>query len=285
MPACGALPDFIVIGAAKAGSTSLYHYLRSHPEIFVPSRKELGFFVEELRGNHDLPWYRRQFRHQHSVTTVGEISPEYTLYPRYAGVPRRIAQLLPDAKLVYIVRDPIARLRSHYWQRVLGGVEHLALSAALEAYPQYIHTSRYAFQLEQYLDFFPPDRIFVFCSEDLYLRRQPALRDLYDFLGVTPSWWSEELEDEQNVTAGKQAVRPSLKALSRQRTLARLFALLPDPAKRAFRRVSYTKPPPRDLAVLPPDVHNALREQFRTDAEQLRTFMPPDFNGWGLLES
>ena len=100
------LPNVLVVGAAKCGTTSLHEYLDRHPEIAMAREKELDFFVEQKNWSRGVDWYERQFA---AAPVRGESSPSYTAYPRYRGVPERIRRIVPDAKLVYLVRDPVER--------------------------------------------------------------------------------------------------------------------------------------------------------------------------------
>src|SRR4051812_3312851 len=115
------LPNLIVIGAKKSGTTSLYVYLDAHPEISMTRDKELNFFVEERNWSRGLGWYGEQF--DAGAPVRGEASPYYTALPHHRGVPERMASVIPDARLVYMVRDPIARLLSHYDMGVARGRE------------------------------------------------------------------------------------------------------------------------------------------------------------------
>jgi hypothetical protein len=135
----GALPTFIVIGAMKAGTTSLYHYLRHHEQVFMPKVKELDFFVEEMNWPRGIHWYTQQFAGAAAgVLASGEASTSYSKYPQHAGVPERMAATVPDVKLLYVVRDPIARIRSHYRHRVLVGAEREGLETAVLRDPRYV---------------------------------------------------------------------------------------------------------------------------------------------------
>src|SRR4051794_1541363 len=155
------LPNFLVIGAPKAGTTSLYHYLATHPQVFVSDPKELRFFIEEINWRKGLGWYESQFAGADGAVARGELTPEYALHPVYGGVPERIASVLPDARLVYLVRDPIERMRSQYRHRVLDRLEARPIADAFRADPQYLDGSRYAFQIEQYLPWFDRERLLV----------------------------------------------------------------------------------------------------------------------------
>src|SRR5439155_16795665 len=173
------LPTFLVIGAPKAGTTRLYHYLASHPQIFVSDPKERRFFIEQINWNKGLGWYEAQFAGADGAIARDELTPEYALHPMYPGVAERIARVLPDARLVYLVRDPIERMRSQYRHRVLDRLEQRPIEAALREDPQYLDGSRYAFQLEQYTPWFDRSRLLVIQSERLRDDRRAALRRIY----------------------------------------------------------------------------------------------------------
>src|SRR5437879_4812348 len=150
----------------KAGTTSLYHYLRPHPEVFMPKTKELDFFVEEMNWSRGWTWYREQFEAAPAHTKArGEASTAYAKAPRFRGVPVRIAATLPDVRLVYVIRNPIERIRSHYQHRVATGAEVRPLEAAVLENPIYVDYSRYAFQIEQFLEHFPREQLLVVRSE------------------------------------------------------------------------------------------------------------------------
>ena len=110
--ATGALPNLIVIGAQKCGTSGLHYYLGLHPEISISNPKELNFFIAERNWPRGLDWYRAQFDATAPVRV--EASPNYTAYPQHKGVPERMAEVVPDARLIYIVRDPIERIAAHW---------------------------------------------------------------------------------------------------------------------------------------------------------------------------
>ena len=181
----GQLPNFLVIGAMKGGTTSLYHYLRAHPQIYMPPFKAPEFFAGEPHGRRGIDWYRRQFAAAGpGVVAIGEASNVYTKYPRYPGVPQRIAQHIAHVRLVYVVRDPIERIRSHYQTRVAEGTERAAFEVAVFDNPIYLDYSRYSVQIDQYMSCFPREQLLVFTSESLRSERTATVRRVYEFLGV-----------------------------------------------------------------------------------------------------
>jgi len=115
------LPNFIIIGAQKCGTTSLHHYLDQHDEIVMSKVKELNFFNEELNWSKGLKWYEAHFQGEGKMR--GEASPHYTNYPMSPGVAKRMKEIVPDAKIIYLVRDPVERLISAYLDDVKGYLE------------------------------------------------------------------------------------------------------------------------------------------------------------------
>jgi hypothetical protein len=201
------LPDFLVLGAQKAGTTALYEYLRRHPQITGPSWKEVSFFDRHwARGE---SWYRGNFPNLARTRgkLVGEASPSYVFHP--LG-PERVKAVVPDARLVVLVRNPVDRALSHYNHEVALGREPLSFEEALdaederlhgevermEADPRYFsrewwsHTykarGRYAEQLERWLAVFPPEQLLVLPSEDLGDAPERAHAEVRAFLGAAP---------------------------------------------------------------------------------------------------
>jgi Sulfotransferase family len=275
------LPNFLIVGAAKSGTTSLYRYLRDHPQVFMAESKELKFFSSKTRWRLGPGWYARQFEAASGAGAVGEASPSYTRYPLHQGVPERVAQVIPDARLVYLVRHPIERMRSHYLHRLLQGKERVPLDDAVLADPSYLDTSRYAMQIEQYLEWFPPEQLLVVTAEALRRDRLDTLGRVCQFLGVDAGWRPRELEREYNRIG---ELRPQVLA-PRPVVLAARLAVRVGLPPRTARRLSYR--PSR--AVVVPDqiafsepVRRGLEEALREDVARLHAHLGPEFDGWGI---
>lgn len=198
------LPNFLIIGAQKAGTTALYSYLRRHPDVTGPSWKEVSFFDRHYRRGE--AWYRGNFplvRRQH----IGEASPSYLFHPL---APQRVAALLPDARLIAVLRDPVDRAFSHYQHEVALGREPLSFEEALEREEErtrgevdrmvsdpayfshawwdftYLARGRYAEQLERWLASFPREQLLVVSSEELSERTGSTYARVLEFLGARP---------------------------------------------------------------------------------------------------
>ncbi|MEA3469299.1 MAG: sulfotransferase, partial [Thermodesulfobacteriota bacterium] len=115
-------PNFFLIGAARSGTTSLHKYLEAHPEIFMSEVKEINYFSNNRYWEKGINWYESHFKTA-TEKIRGEASTSYTNYPLIKDVPKRLFHYLPDAKFIYILRDPIDRFLSHYLHRIRRGVE------------------------------------------------------------------------------------------------------------------------------------------------------------------
>jgi len=202
------LPDFIIIGAQKAGTTSLYDYLNQHSQIKMSTPlKEVHYFSYDYSKG--LDWYKSNFpiisNKERDNLLVGEASPYYLFHPHAA---ERMHNLLPDIKLIAILRNPTERAVSHYFHELRHNTESLPIMEALETeesrieperekmlkdntYESKTHQNlsykargRYAEQLEQYYKYYKKEQILVLTSEDLFNNTADCLKTVYEFLGM-----------------------------------------------------------------------------------------------------
>jgi Sulfotransferase family len=273
------LPNFLVIGAMKAGTTSLHRYLREHPQVFMPEEKELDFFVAEKRWGRGRHWYEAQFAAAGDAIAVGEASPSYTMFPEFSGVADRIAELLPHVRLVYAVRHPIERMRSHYLHEVEKGRERAPIGRALLTDPRYLDASRYATQLERYLGCISAQRVLVITTEQLRDERAATVRRVLAFLGVDPRWSNSSLLDREfHRTSDKLVRRPVVDAALRVPGARALAGLAP----RSIRRLASRRIDADGATAIPEAVEARLRAELRDDVTRLRGHVGQDFDGWGI---
>jgi hypothetical protein len=148
----------IIIGGLKCGTTSIHHYLGLHPEIHMSKPKELNFFAAEQNWDLGFDWYENRF--DNTVKINGESSPHYTNRPRFNGVAERIHKHIPDARLIYMVRDPIKRILSHWVHATGAGYETREFVPTLNLPDTaYIQRSMYWMQLQPYLEHFDREQI------------------------------------------------------------------------------------------------------------------------------
>jgi Sulfotransferase domain len=199
------LPDFLIIGAQKAGTTALYAYLRWHPDVTGPSFKEVSFFDRHYaRGER---WYRAHLPPRRGGKLVGEASPSYLFHP---VAPERVVRMLPGARLIALLRNPVDRAFSHYQHEVALGREPLTFEEAIECEDHrmrgelermlrdpsyfsqawwnytYLARGRYAEQLERWLARFARTQLLVLFTEELAAGSAGTYRRVLEFLGLEP---------------------------------------------------------------------------------------------------
>jgi hypothetical protein len=217
------MPDFLAIGAHKAGTTSFYEYLRQHPMIISAWKKDIKYF--DLYYHRGPFWYRSYFptkyrmrvdRYSGQRNITGDGATDYLYYPR---APLRVAQTLPDAKIIVVLRNPIDRAYSHYQHGQRNNWDPLSFEEAIAQEPDrlesespdddklsvfrrfgYLQKGKYADYLEKWFDLFPPERFFIVKSEDLFSDKALDIYcDAQEFLGL-PIW---KRINFKNVNPGK----------------------------------------------------------------------------------
>ena len=276
------LPNLIVIGAAKSGTTSLHEYLDLHPEISMSREKELNFFVEELNWSRGAEWYEQQFE---PAPVRGESSPAYTAYPLRRGVPKRMAATLSDIRLVYLVRDPIDRIVSHYVHRAVtwSDVTTIAEAFADPVVREWlVKPSCYWLQLEQYFEHFARERVLVLDSDELRTRREETLAAVFRFVGVDDSFRTPQFALAHNAETGRTKPTPTglrvSTALDRALGPARAQVL----RERAPRALKARLREPTEPPVLDDVLREELAEELRPQVERLRAETGLQFSGWSL---
>ena len=175
-------PNFLVIGAGRCGTTSLCAYLEQHPEVFVSTPKEPGFFTEYYDRGWD--WYQSLFKKAVGKMAIGEGTNNYSKCVLFAEAHRRIARDLPDAQLVYIVRHPLQRIESDWRYSRLAGIEPLSFPEAICRNEKYIETSDYLTQIDAYRQYYADARILVLFLEDMQRDHAAVMARCFRFLGV-----------------------------------------------------------------------------------------------------
>lgn len=188
------LPDFLIIGAAKCGTTSLCDDLVRHPGIFMAEPKEPEYFCRDEKYALGPEWYAALFSDARRDQLVGEGSTHYTDFPAMPHSAERIAEALPQAKLVYMVRDPVKRAYSGWLQKLknqhnFGGDLDVpgCFSEAIRSYAPLVDAGDYKLQIEQYLKHFDRGSIHVIVLDDYMSDRAAEVVRLASFLGIDPS--------------------------------------------------------------------------------------------------
>jgi Sulfotransferase domain len=276
----GALPNLIVIGAQKCGTSGLHYYLSLHPEISVSRPKELNFFIAERNWPLGVDWYRSHFDPNAKVRS--EASPNYTAYPQHVDVPERMHSVVPDAKLMYMVRDPIDRIAAHWVHNYAKRREKGDLrTTLLHPNTSYLTRSHYYAQLQRFLRFYPLERVMVVEQEELRNRRHETLRRIFEFAGVDPGFSHPGFETQRHRTERKRRANPITQMLA---SIDRRRGSVSAPRFRAL--AGRIIPLGRSIEV--PDVRGALPPEtlrsLRDDAERLRELTGLDLSGWSIWD-
>jgi Sulfotransferase domain len=211
-PDIGSLPDYVIIGAQKGGTSFLYYLLTRHPLVEPAARKELHFFDQPELFDNGAEWYRRCFPRlnskdgQRSIT--GEATPYYLFDPPVA---KRMAETVPKARLIALLRNPVDRAYSHYQMQVKRGTEPRTFEEAIEQqHSSYVSRGIYVDQLLRWFEFFNKDQMLILKSEDFFERPVEILKVVLTFLDL-PDWQPEapELQQRRHTGTYKQKMDPS----------------------------------------------------------------------------
>jgi hypothetical protein len=300
------LPNFMIIGAGKSGTTSVYQYLKQHPAIYVSPIKETNFFaIDDFKASVSGPWppeadrfpirtleqYGALFGYVTNETAIGEASIRYLGSPRAPG---RIKDTLPDVKLIAILRDPVERAYSSYFHQVRDAVETRSLRQAIDdeikgtvdgsttltyAQRRYMRLGFYHQHLSRYFELFDRRRISVFLFEDLKEEPDKLLREMFDFLEVDPSF-KPDVSVRYNVSGSPK--NEILFNLTKKRPLTTavkrwLPGWVRDPIAGRFEKLrggQLTKPP------IDPSLRGLLIEEYRQDLLRLQDLIGRDLSHW-----
>lgn len=288
------LPNLFIIGAMKSATSSLHDYLDRHPRLFMSRFKEPQFFAphrtpQGYRWGQGQPapepgdgWYFRLFDHAGDVDYAGESSTAYTRRPRIEGAAERIHAHCPDARLIYVMRDPVERSISHYRYNVANRIEGRPILTALRRDPVYVDHSRYDLQLEPYLRTFGRERLFLVAMERLLAEPGEVTRELCRWLGINPDIDLGPFPASNATTRPDRVLRPSCHALAawaRHRRVRALGQRLPPVTRRWMERAATRPVVPMDVAEKQRAIAY-LRQQLTPSVARLRDAVAFDDSGW-----
>ena len=277
----GRLPDFFVIGAAQAGTTTLHRHLRSHPGLFLAEPKEPDFFTSSERVATGLDEYLALFRKAGPDQLAGEMSTTYSRWPHTDDVPRLVEQVCPGSPLVYVLRHPVDRAYSHYAHHMRLGVT-MTFEQALERDEIYIDCSRYDLQLRRWERFVGSERILLLSFDELVEHPMQAIRRVTDHLGVRPI---DTVDPQTRANArGEHHLRRRIeKVLDRMPGAERFTEMVPRPwRRRAFEVLGSSPVGQRVRAeVDPPPMLSQTRRRLLSDLDPVVTDVERR-TGWDL---
>jgi len=259
-------PNFLIIGAPKAGTTSLAALLGQHPEIHVPEGgKELRFFSHDINYAKGYDWYESRFAAAGDASRSGEASPCYSETHIFRETPARIAKHLPEARLIYILRHPVRRIESA-WRQGLHTRHPMPTSfdRAVREYPHLLGTSRYWTHLNAFRRHFADDQIRLLFLEDLRQDPRALLRECCEFLDVDPDHDFEDPRRRRNVGSDKRMDRAATRAALRLPGISRLVSRMPDPARRLLRAVGRASIPSPEWR---PETRRLVVRELKEEAE------------------
>lgn len=273
------LPDFIIIGAMKSGTTSLYYYLKAHPQIGMSAIKETDFFIDERNYSKGLEWYKSQFTGDYKI--YGEASPNYTKAHYFKGVPKRMYEIVPNTKLIYIVRDPVERIISHYTHNCGAGRESENMSNTFqnrERLDHYLNSSKYFWQIKHYLNYYSREQILIIPSDKLRKQRESTLEDVFRFLGVDSILETDLYKKEFGTTDRRTSKGRTGRLIFDNAFVKFLKRGIPPNFKRKLKQLllpSLEKP-----TEITPVLRYKLEEALRSDAEAFRSIAGQEFKEW-----
>lgn len=293
------LPDFLIIGAAKSGTTALYDLLKQHPQVYLPFDKEPLFFSRDDYFANGPQWYmERYFKDSESFLVRGEATPHYLYWAEKVAL--RIAQTFGNhpPKFIAIFRDPVQRAYSWYWNMVREGFEKLPFEAALEAEPRilkkrwdefesfglmtfgYVRGGRYATQLESYLALFPRERFLFLLQEDLKpAHLETTMHRVFTFLDVDTDVHVHEVTSNPAVMPRSRFVHTILHRGSRLKEWFK--RQLPYALRyRLKQALTETNMHSFDYPPLDPQTAKRLRKLFADEVQRLSTLIGRDLSHW-----
>ena len=265
---------FFIIGAMKAGTTSLFKYLADHPDLCPSNRKEPKVFRDPGRASDQRAKLQNLFTPRSTERWYFEASTAYTKYPRFTGIPSRIREAVPDARFVYLVRNPVDRTWSHYLHNLAHGRERLPFGQAVSKRPVYLDISRYNLQLQQYYDVFPRECVLVQVFEEMIADPTSTVRAICDFLGVDSSYQPAAKGVAFNASTDKLAASAPMRTL----TSLGMQRMIPGPLRQRLR--ARGTPLPRKSAVLTPESRAQVADTVRDDTEALFASLGRRIEAW-----
>ncbi len=274
------LPNFLVIGAARSGTTSLYYNLCEHPQVFMPAKKELNFFTTNWERG--LEWYSTFFQPHQEQSAIGEASPGYT-FRRPTEVVQRIAQVVPEAKLIYMLRHPAERTYSHYLHyRYTLQRESRSFWEAIEQNDTYLGGSCYYQWIMRYLEHIERKRMLTLLFDDFVVNPKACLQQIFEFLEVDPSFSPQSATKRTNTNyePRNQTLLHLMKRLVRSKARYVLDAVIPTASRPLVRNAIDRSLGRSALPEMTGDIRAYLLDYFQEETVRLEAYLGRDLSMW-----
>lgn len=267
------LPEFLIVGAAKAATTWIANQLRARSDVFIPGPEPHYFSGEYDRGEN---WYRAWFKDARPDQLLGEKSADYLADPR---APERIKRRLPNAKIVVQLRNPVDRAYSDYCMLYRRGTVsseiHKFLGSRDNPQPRFLNDGLYNQHLKRFLDFFPSNNVKIILYEDIRTTPKKVVTNVNDFLGLADVGTELQLVERANT---KDA---PLLPLAMRRTLAPAKGLVaPLRSKPWFKTIHGVLSKEMTYPELSPDLRQSMRDFYSKDVQDLGTLLQRDLSYW-----
>lgn len=290
-------PNFFLVGSMKSGTTSLHRYLKTHPEIFMTEDpKEPTYFLELEQLRDVLPglekrqiWasednYLALFDGADSYPIIGEASANYARLNRVSGVAERVAAFSPDARILFVARDPVERTISHYWYMVRFFGETRGMLDAIRQDADYTDTSNYALQLSAWLACFDKKNVKFITMEALRDSPTETMASIFDWLMIDSSFVPPNLRERANEAPATVSQVRGAGVLHRFRHSSLWNAIgpkVPGPLRRAARKLAEKKLSRDDVDR--GEVVRVLRDIQKPQSEELARLLNREFPEWTTL--
>ena len=285
------LPNFLIAGASRSGTSSLHEYLASHPDVFMSRPKELHFFDENINYRKGIEFYQGYFNEVDSETAVGEATPLYFPYgliqeskgewyiDKEEDVPRRIRDTMPDCRIILTLRHPVHRLYSQYlknhWQGKISESFAAWIQNQEEAFnsrePRIggVYQNRYGIHLRRWYDLFDESQIKVLIFEEWTQNPYPFMLDVCRFLGIDPYDFSENAFEKRN---------PASKYRPRHTKLRLMSKYIPRRVKTSLKRLMPEKK--RGYPSMKNHTREWLLDKFESDIQETEKILNRNLDIW-----
>jgi hypothetical protein len=259
----GEKPDFLIVGAMKGGTTTLYYDLGAHPDLHLPELKEPEILVRHTDVGDIRKAYAAHFRNARPDQFCGEASTAYTKRPDYEGVAERaLAAAGPDLRILYITRDPVARAVSHFKHDRQHGKVEGTFENAIHTHARFVGYGRYAWQIAPWKAAFGDDRVMVIDLADYAASRRETLEAILRFIGADPARLNPIDADARANSSSEQKTieNPLLRNIIFSEVYQRrMKQFIPRGLREKVRR-TILPPPPDDRIEVPSDLRSYILE-------------------------
>jgi hypothetical protein len=276
-------PGFIILGAPKAGTTSLWRLVSQHPDIFPCATKEPGFFIRDEIYARGLDWYQSLFSECAEHQIAGEATTEYSQTRTFPDVVARIAEHLPEVKLIFMMRHPFETLESR-WRQSLANRDFIPRSfpEAIRRYPPLLENALHGQTIRDYLEYFPRKNLLLLLFEDFKIDPSATCAEVYSFIGVDPAFKPVDHDRVWNAGADKDIDSLWVAILRRIPATGALRDMLPIGLRRMLRTVTRRKP---YRAIWTKEIFQLIQPQISGDAALALELAGKNHEYWDLSDT